>query len=253
MKMYAIRAFLPLVLTAVAAGSGLPPLTSQLGGFEYTSTPTFTGYSPVSATVSLFSGFILLYGSPTGSMPAKLELFDLLNAGPICYSLTCPATTPLYPQPNFTLSIGQLGFGPNDIVAGTGISSASVNLAFTGDLTYATLPPPPPQVVNAAGTPTLFTGLDPGGASSFVYFRNADGTVSQVLHVLKNTQSDALIDGVLLDPPGTLTLDVLGFTDTDPNAFVTPPLPEPRGAELAALSLGLLAGLAVVRRRFARA
>jgi hypothetical protein len=106
--------------------------------------------------------------------------------------------------------------------------------------------------VNAAGTPTLFTGLDPGGASSYVYFRNADGTYSQVLHVLQDTQSDASIEGVLLDPPGTLTLDVLGFTDTDPNAFVTPPIPEPRGWELAALSLGLLGGVAFIRSHFAR-
>jgi hypothetical protein len=246
MKTRVIRVFMPLVLTAAAAGSGLPPLNSQLGDFEYDSNPTFTGFSPGTATVSMFLPFLLLYGSPVGSMPAKLELIDLASAD-VCYSLTCPATTPLYPQPNFTLTIGQLVFGPNNIVAGTGISSAAVNLAFTGDITY--IPPTTTEFVNAAGTPTLFTGLDPGGASSYTYFRNADGTYSQVLHVLQNTQSDAFVEGVLLDPPGTLTLDVLGFTDTDPNAFVTPPIPEPRGWELAALSVGLLGGVAFARRR----
>jgi hypothetical protein len=73
----------------------------------------------------------------------------------------------------------------------------------------------------------VYTGEDPGGTSSYLYFVNADHTLSNVLHVMDGLPGNASLQGVLLDPPGTLTLDILGFTNPGPNSFVTPPVPEP--------------------------
>jgi hypothetical protein len=202
--------------------------------FEYTTSPTFTSYSPAGASVTLFNSFLLLYGSPIGSSPAKLELIDVASAD-VCYSSSCPSTTPLYPSPNYVLNVGQLVFSPNAIVPGTGVSSLAMNLTLNGDIAFA--PPPTIEIVTAAGTPVLFTGLDPGGASSYAYFQNADGTFSNTHHVLQNTTSTAFLTGVILDPPGALTLDILGFTSSDPNSFITAPVPEPGSAGLVLVTI----------------
>jgi len=223
--------------------AGLPPLTSNLWDLTYGSNDIFTGFSPASAVVSSpLNQFILLYGTPAPAGAERVLEFDQFTSADVCYSTACPSETPLYPEPNFVFNIGSFVFNPFNIVAGTGISSATTSFSFFGDLTFlgsgASFP-------SALGVPALFTGEDPGGTSSFVYFVNADGTRSNTLHVTDGTAGNAFLEGVLLDPPAspTLTLDILGFTDPGPNSSVTPaPTPEPAtGILLTAVGLVIAA------------
>ncbi len=220
-----------LIATGFAAacfGTNLPVPTSAAKDFEYTSTPAFTGYTPAGATVSLFNNFILLYGSPLGANPRKVELFDIINAD-VCYSTACPSTTTLYPQPNYVLSLGSIVFAPYDIIPGTGVNTVDSDFAVNGALF---LGPPTGEAISAHGTPVLYTGEDPGGLSSYVFFRNADGTYSNTLHVLRNTSGGASLLGVILDPAGPLTLDILGFSNPNSNSFISAPVPEPSTVQL---------------------
>lgn len=225
--------------------AGLPPLNSNLWDLTYGSNDLFTGFSPGSAVVSSpLNEFILLYGTPAPSGAERVLEFDQFTSADVCYSTSCPSSTPLYPEPNFAFNIGSFVFDPYNIVAGTGISSATTSFSFFGDLTFLASSAPFPS---ALGEPTLFTGEDPGGTTSSVYFVNADGTTSNTLHVKDGTAGSAFLEGVLLDPPlsPTLTLDILGFTDPGPNSFVTPTpaTPEPAtGVLLTAVGLVLAAG-----------
>jgi hypothetical protein len=231
-----------LLLPLTAVASGLPPTTSEVKDFEYSSNPTITGYSPGTATVSLFSSFILLYGAPTGATARELEFFDILNAD-VCYSTTCPSMTPLYPLPNDVLTPGSIVFRPSDIVAGTGVSSVNTDFAISGALFHGVGGPATGETITADGKPVVFTGDDTGGLSSFLYFHNADGTVSPTLHVLRNTTGSATLVGVILDPPQTLVFDIIGFTNLGPNTSVTATLPEPGTWQLVLIAACLLAGV----------
>jgi hypothetical protein len=225
--------------------SKLPPLTPEVKDFEYTSTPKFTSFSPAGATVSLFNDSLLLYGSPAtlGGMPRELELFDVINAD-VCYSTTCPSTTPLYPQPNYVLSVGNIVFRPADILAGTGVDTVNTDFTVSGALFHGVGGLPTGESISANGLPVLYTGDDPGGASSYVYFLNEDGTISNTLHVLRNASGGAGVVGVILDPPQSLTLDILGFANPGPNSFITAPVPEPATAwQLSAGSVMLFLAL----------
>ena len=103
-----MKIFVIVALGAVcASASGLPIPTPTLQDFEYTVNSQFTGFNPSGATISLFNSSVLLYGTPTGSNPAKLEMINVSNAD-VCFSTTCPSSTPLYPQPNFVLNVGEL-------------------------------------------------------------------------------------------------------------------------------------------------
>lgn len=235
-----------LVGVASMAAAGLPLPTPTLQDFEYTTNPAILSYSPGGAPVSLFSSFILLYGTPTGGGgPRKLELIDVANAD-ACFSTTCPSTTTAYPQPNYVLTVGELLFTPNGIVAGTGVNSLNTDFPLTGNINSIGGPPPGFSIA-AEGMPVLFTGDDPGGLSSYAYFRNADGTVSNTLHVFSNTSGGAFLSGVILDPPSTLTLDILGFTNLQPNSFVTATVPEPAAGLPLMVSIAVLG--AYLRRR----
>ena len=244
MKLFVKIAATALGVVNALSASNLPVPTPVLQDFEYTSNSTFTGYSPGGATVSLFNTFLLLYGTPIGLGSArKLELIDVSNAD-VCYSTSCPSTTALYPQPNYVLNVGQLLFTPNDIQSGTGVTTVNTDFPVVGNLN--TVGGPPPGVnISAEGMPVLYTGDDPGGTSSYAYFRNADGTVSNTLHVLRNTAGSAFLDGVILDPPGTLTLDILGFSNPTSNSFVTP---EPASGQLGSASIAILAAVFLRRR-----
>jgi len=215
-------------------GSGLPALNSNLWDLTYGTTDSFTGFSPVSAVVNPVNPEVTLYGTPAlGGAQRVLELLPFTSAD-VCYSTSCPSSTALYPQPNFVFNIGSFVFDPNNIVAETGISSATTSFSFFGDLTFlgssASFP-------SALGEPSLFTGEDPGGSTSYVYFVNQDGTRTNTLHVADGAPGSAFLDGVLLDPPGSLTLDILGFTDPGPNSFLTP-APEP-DTRVLLIALGL--------------
>lgn len=246
----AVTAFGSLVLAAASSASSLPPPTPEVKDFEYTSTPTFTGYNPTTATVSLFTSSLLLYGTPTspGGMPRKLELFDIVNAD-VCYSTTCPSTTTLYPQPNYVLAVGGISFRPSNIVPGTGVNTVNTDFTVSGALFHGVGGLPTGETISAEGMPVLYTGDDSGGTSSYVYFRNADGTYSNTLHVFSNTTGGATLLGVILDPPQTLILDILGFTNPDMNSFVTAPIPEPAAWQLSAASLMGLSAVAFTRRK----
>jgi hypothetical protein len=241
MRRHAKRILGSLALATVAAASGLPPFNPALD-FEYSSTTSFTGYAPAGATIDMFLSDLLLYGSPLAISPAKLELFNILNAD-VCY---CDNETPLYPAPNHVVSLGTLAFTPNSIAPGTGVTSVLTDFAVNGALFN---PAPTGQTISAEVMPVLFTGLDAGGASSYVYFRNADGTYTNTLHVLENAAGQADLLGVILDPVDTLTLDILGFTNPGPNSSLGPPVPEPSARSLGMLSLLLIAVGVICRRR----
>lgn len=222
--------------------AGLPPLNSNLWDLTYGSNDILTGFSPAGAVVSSpLDEFILLYGTPAPAGAQRVLEFDPFTSADVCYSTSCPSTTPLYPEPNFVFNIGDFVFNPFNIVPGTGISSATTSFSFFGDLTFlgssASFP-------SALGQPTLFTGEDPGGTTSFVYFVNADGTRSNTLHVTDGTTGSAFLEGVLLDPPASLTLDILGFTDPGSTSFVTPApvTPEPNGMLLTVAGLVIALG-----------
>jgi len=158
--------------------------------------------------------------------------------------------TPLYPQPNFVFNIGPFVFNPFNIVAGTGISSATTDFSFLGELTLLGSSEAFPS---ADGKPTLYTGEDPGGTTSYVYFVNADGTRTNTLHVIDSKPGSAFLLGVLLDPHPGVTLDILGFTDPGPNSSVTPaPTPEPSTLALLAGSGLVLAALKRTARKRAK-
>jgi hypothetical protein len=209
---------------------GLPLLNSNPWDLTYGSTDTFTGFAPVGAVVNPLNPSVVLYGTAApGGAQRVLELNPFTSAD-VCYSTTCPSTTPLYAQPNFVFNIGGIVFDPFNIMAGTGISSATTNFSFFGDLTFLGSSAPFPS---ALGTPTLYTGEDPGGTTSYVFFVNADGTVSNTLHVTDGTAGSAFLEGVLLDPPASLIFDILGFTGAGPNSSITATTPEPGSLGLA--------------------
>jgi hypothetical protein len=123
---------------------------------------------------------ITLYGTPAPAGAQGVLEFDPFTSADVCYSTTCPSMTPLYPQPNFVFNIGSIVFNPINIVAGTGISSATTDFSFFGELTFLGSTEAFPS---ADGKPTLYKGEDPGGTTSYVYFVNADGTRTNTLHV----------------------------------------------------------------------
>ena len=239
-----------IAAAAVAAASGLPPTTPSLD-FTYTTNSTYLGYNPGGADVSLFNSFLILYGTPSGGgSPSKLEMINESSAD-WCYGTTCPSSTTNYPAPNYVFPIGSLDFQPNNIVPGTGVNSLSLDFTVTGDMT--TIGGPPPfYSISADGKPTLVTGVDPGGLTSFAYFINADGSLTNVLHVTNGSSgADPILQGVLIDPPSSLTFDILGFEDPGPNGFLTPAVPEPNSGLLALLSILLLAAVVAFRRHTA--
>jgi hypothetical protein len=121
-----------------------------------------------------------------------------------------------------------------------------MTLSVTGDM-EPLAGPPPFFSISASGTPTLFTGIDPGGLTAYTYFRNADGSYTNVLHVtIGSTGADPILQGVLIDPPASLTFDILGFESPGPNGFLTAPIPEPSSGEL------MLGALLVVAAGMAR-
>jgi hypothetical protein len=224
--------------------SGLPVLTPNPWDLTYGSNDIFTGFAPAGAVVNPVNPSVWLYGTPAPGGAQRVLEFDPFTSADVCYSTSCPSTTPLYPQPNFVFNIGSIVFNPFNIVAGTGISTATTDFSFFGDLTFLGSSEPFPS---ADGKPTLYTGEDPGGTTSYVYFVNADGTRTNTLHVTDGNPGGAFLLGVLLDPPAGLTLDILGFTDPGSNSTITPaPIPEPSTLALFAAS-GLV--LAVLARR----
>ena len=236
MRPFAILTMVLLSCAPRLAGAGLPALTSNLWDLTYGTTDSFTGFSPAGAVVNPINPEVTLYGTPTASGAQRVLEFLPFTSADVCYSTSCPSTTAVYPQPNFVFNIGSFVFDPYSIIAGTGISSATTSLTFFGDLTFMASSAPFPS---ASGQPTLFTGEDPGGTTSYVYFINADGTRTNTLHVTDGTAGSAFLEGVLLDPPTTLTFDILGFTNAGPNSFLTPaPAPEPNfGVLLVAIGL----------------
>ena len=227
-----------LMLAARLFAAGLPPLTSDPWDLTYGSTDIFTGFGPAGAVVNPVNPSVTLYGTAAPGGAQRVLEFNPFTSADVCYSTICPSTTPLYAQPNFVFNIGGIVFDPFNIIAGTGISSATTNFSFFGDLTFLGSSAPFPS---ALGTPTLHTGEDPGGTTSYVYFVNADGTVSNTLHVTDGTAGSAFLEGVLLDPPASLTFDILGFTDAGPNSSITATTPEP-----ASLSMVAAVGLFLV-------
>ena len=211
-----------LVSPAGLFAGALPPLTSNPWDLTYGSNDTFTGVSPAGAMVDLSIPGVMLYGTAASGGAQRVIEFNSFTSADVCYSTTCPSTTGAYPQPNFVFNIGGVVFNPFSIVAGTGVSSATTSFSFFGDLTFlgssASFP-------SAVGTPTLFTGEDPGGSTSYLYFVNADGSVSNSLHVTDGMAGGAFLTGVLIDPPASVTFDILGFTNPGPNSFITTPEP----------------------------
>jgi hypothetical protein len=230
--------------------SSLPALTPNPWDLTYGSNDIFTGFAPAGAVTSPPGDFIVLYGTPAPGGAQRVLEFDPFISADVCYSTSCPSMTPLYPQPNFLFNIGPFVFNPFNIAAGTGISSATTDFSFFGDLTFLGLSAPFPS---ADGKPTLYTGEDPGGTTSYVYFVNADGTRSNTLHVIDGQPGSAFLLGVLLDPPSGVTLDILGFTDPGPNSTITPaPTPEPSTLALLTGSGFVLAALKRTSRKRAK-
>lgn len=85
-------------------GAGLPPLNSNLWDLTYGSNDIFTDFSPAGAVVSSpLNNFVILYGTPaSGGAQRLLEFLPFISAD-VCYSTSCPSSTPLYPEPNFRL------------------------------------------------------------------------------------------------------------------------------------------------------
>lgn len=210
------------VSATVLFGGSLPPLTSQPWDLTYGSNDTFTSTTGGTGATLLAGNAVLLYGTATSASGQRVLEFDPFTSADVCYSTTCPSSTADYPQPNFVFNIGPFVFDPYNIVSGTSISSAAVSLSFFGDLTFLGSSQAFPS---GAGTPTLFTGEDPGGTTSYVYFVNADGTTSSILHVIDGTVGNVFLTGVLIDPPSTVTFDILGFSNLGPNDFLTTPEP----------------------------
>lgn len=213
----------------IAAGSmlasGLPALTSNPWDLTYGSNDTFTAFSPGSATVNSSTPGIILFGTAAPSGAQQVVELDSYTSADVCYSTTCPSTSSAYPSPNLELNLGPMVFDPYNIVAGSGITSATTDFSFYGDLTYLASSASFPS---ADGKPTMYTGEDPGGLTSYLYFVNADNTVSNELHVTNGKAGGAFIEAVLLDPPSSVTLDILGFADPGANSFITAaPTPEP--------------------------
>lgn len=238
-----------LFMAAASFATGLPPLSPTLD-FTYTTTPTYTGYNPGGAAVSIYlpNVPVILYGTPSGGGSAsKIEITNESSAD-WCYGATCPSTTSNYPQPNYVFPVGNLDFAPTSIVAGTGINTLSVSFGLTGDM-EPLAGPPPFYSISATDLPIIHTGLDSGGTTSYIYFVNPDGSVTNVLHVPISGESEAGLEGVLLDPPGSLTFDILGFTSPTGGGFLTPaPTPEPGGAALIFAGIAML-GVGMVRKR----
>src|SRR5438270_2076857 len=201
-----MRVGLALSLTCIVSAvdlfaSGLPVLTPNPCDLTYGSNDIFTGFAPAGAVVNPVDPSITLYGTPAPSGAQRVLEFDPFTSADVCYSTSCPSMTPLYPQPNFVFNIGPIVFNPFNIVVGTGISSATTDFSFFGDLTFLGSTEAFPS---ADGKPTLYTGEDPGGTTSYVYFVNADGSRTNTLHVTDGTAGNASLLGVLLDPPGDL-------------------------------------------------
>jgi hypothetical protein len=230
-KLSIARSAAAFVCATALSGSSLPALTPQLWDLTYGSNDTFTSTTGGTGATLLAGNTVLLYGTATSASGQRVLEFDPFTSADVCYSTTCPSSTGQYPQPNFVFNIGSFVFDPYSIVSGTSISSAAVSLSFFGDLTFLgssqTFP-------SGTGSPTLFTGEDPGGTTSYVYFVNADGTTTSVLHVTDGTVGSVFLTGVLIDPPATVTFDILGFTNLGPNEFVT--TPEPGSFVLVALA-----------------
>lgn len=233
-----------LVISTGIFAAGLPVLNSNLWDLTYSSNDSFTAFAPPSAIVNPLNPAVTLYGTAASGGAQRVLEFNPFTSADVCYSTSCPASTTFYSQPNFVFTIGSIVFDPYEIIAGTGISLATTDFSFSGELTYlgsnASFP-------SADGTPTLYTGDDSGGTTSYVYFVNADGTRTNTLHVTDRMAGGAFLEGVLLDPPGTLTLDILGFTNAGPNSYLTPApanTPEPGSLSLVGGGCLLLAGVA---------
>jgi hypothetical protein len=196
--------------------------------------------------VDLNASGVLLYGTAAPGGAERVIELQPYGSADVCYSTTCPSTTLLYPQPNFVLTLGGIVFDPYNIVPGTGISSASTDFSFYGDLTYLANSATFPSVDDK---PTLFTGEDESGLTSYLYFENADGTFSNVLHVADGAQGGAFLEGVLVDPPGSVSLDMVGFIDPVGNSFVTTYSPEPGTLPLFAGAGAILMLLGRIQRR----
>lgn len=239
-------AVLALAVTPAIFATGLPVLTSTPWQLTYSTNPTFTGdYTPINAVVNLGAG---LYGTPMGGgSQSHILLENELGAGPFCYDVNCTTSTPAYAKPNLVFTIGIFGFSPQNIVPGTGVSSLVMQTTFTGALEYQNTGSPFPS---GLGTATLYTGLDAGGTTDYYYFVNADGTVTNTLHVPIGASDSAIVDGVLLDPPNepTLVLDILGFSNPTGNSTITATIPEPGTSCLAAIALIGLAVIPFLRR-----
>jgi hypothetical protein len=207
--------------TALFGGS-LPALTPQPWDLTYGSNDTFSSAIGGTGVTLLGGNAVLLYGTPTSPSGQRVLEFAPFTSADVCYSTTCPSSTGAYPQPNFVFNIGSFIFDPYNIVSGTSISSAAVALSFFGDLTYLASSQAFPS---GTGSPTLYTGEDPSGTTSYVYFVNADGTTTPVLHVTDGTVGNVFLTGVLIDPPATVTFDILGFSNLGPNEFLTTPEP----------------------------
>ena len=161
-----------------------PPLTPQLWDLTYGSNDTFT--STTGGTVSCPWQSTLSCCKEPRSRPADNVCSNLapFTSADVCYSTTCPSSTGAYPQPIFVFNIGSFILDPYNIVSGTSISSAAVSLSFFGDLTFLASSQAFPS---GTGSPTLYTGEDPSGTTSYVYFVNADGSTTPVLHVTDGT------------------------------------------------------------------
>jgi hypothetical protein len=244
-----LLALTPFVFVTGVLASGLPALNSNLWDLTYGSNDTFTGFAPPGAVVNPLNPSVTLYGTPAAGGAQRVLEFIPFTSADVCYSTSCPSSTPLYPQPNFTFTIGSIVFDPYNIVPGTGISSASTDFSFFGDLTYLAMSVPFPS---ADGKPTLYTGEDSGGTTSYVYFVNADGTRTNTLHVTDGLPGGAFLEGVLLDPPTVLTLDILGFTNAGPNSFLTPAPAVPEPASMGLTAMALIVALAAAHKRRAK-
>lgn len=238
------------VLTAAGlAASGLPPVSPVLD-FTYDSEPNLTigSYSPGGAVItSPQTDFLIRYGTPSGGgSPAQIETFDLGSAD-WCYGTACG--TPTNP---YTFPLGSIELIPNSIVAGTGISSINGNFTVNGTMAQPSTPPGQPTYpISVSDAVTIFTGLDPGGATQYLYLENADGTFTNILHVtVGSSGADVALTGELIDPPGSLTFDVTDFSGPVTNGFLTAaPTPEPSTWALAWTAIAIGAGIQLRRTR----